>query len=90
MDKDLRAMIAGTMKLLAEIPVEKRNWNTVLAAMMDNPSIQPCDGAVIQRNDRYLSEDARFFDFESKSKSSVNREVLLVAASPCFRLSTEN
>lgn len=77
MDDELKIMITATMKELAKIPVEKRSWEEVLGAMMQNSLIEPIpgDNNQVSRVDRVIKSGINVFKFDGSPNQAIVKEV---------------
>jgi len=75
MDKELKIMIAGTMRALAAIPEGQRNWDKILSTMMQNPLIEPDGTAHVARNDRFIKAGINVFKFDGSPDAGIVKQV---------------
>ncbi|THY71685.1 hypothetical protein D6C95_10253, partial [Aureobasidium pullulans] len=74
MDDELKIMIAGTTKLIGDIPKEKRNWDSVMASCMQNFLMEP-DGDAIARADKLIKKSSENFQTDGSPKDQIVQEV---------------
>jgi fructose-1,6-bisphosphatase/sedoheptulose 1,7-bisphosphatase-like protein len=74
LDDNLKVMIAGTMRALAQVPVQQRSWEKIVSVMMQNPLIEP-DAASIYHADKLLKEETNFFKVDGSPDQDVVKGV---------------
>lgn len=74
MDDNLKVMIAGTVKTLAEILPENRSWDAIMSAMLQCPFIEPSEDAVA-RADELIKSATNVFKFDAGPHASIVEEV---------------
>lgn len=72
MDDELKIMIAGTMKTLAE--QSDKSWDAIQSTMMQNPFVEPFDEP-IATTDALKKEDTNYFKTDGSPDANVVKEV---------------
>lgn len=75
-DDELLIMIASTFKDLDEMPPEKRSWDAVTNAFMQNPCLEPDSAAAIHRSDKLIKQSSGDFKFDGSPDNSIVEEVI--------------
>jgi hypothetical protein len=75
LDDELKVMIAGAVKTLAQLPPNARSWDTVVSTLLNCPLLEP-DGDAIERSDK-LIKPARInaFKFDGSPDPAIVNEV---------------
>ncbi|KAJ7839489.1 hypothetical protein B0H13DRAFT_1911236 [Mycena leptocephala] len=74
LDDELKIMIAGTMRLLATVPVQQRTWEKMLELMMQNLLLEP-EVSGISRAEKLVKDETNFFKVDGSPDPNVVREV---------------
>ncbi|KAI4730337.1 hypothetical protein E4T49_01911 [Aureobasidium sp. EXF-10728] len=75
LDDELKIMIAGTTKLIGEIPPEQRSWDKVIECCMQNPLMEPKDDKPISREDEMLEKSSSVFKVSGAPDDSIVKKV---------------
>ncbi len=70
-------MIAGTIKIIAQIPPTERSWDHVVSAIMQCPLTEPASSAV-QRTDQLIKSGVNVFKFDGYPDTKIVKEVSLI------------
>ncbi|KAJ6568538.1 hypothetical protein B0H19DRAFT_1065364 [Mycena capillaripes] len=74
LDDELKIMIAGTMRSIAQVPAPQRSWEKILEVMMQNPLLEP-EAFGTSRADKFVKEEVDFFKLDGSPDSLSVREV---------------
>ena len=74
MDDELKIMIAGTMKTIANIQPENRSWDNIKSALLQNPVIE-ADGDPIFKADSLNKEGTNVFKTDGSPDDGIVQEV---------------
>lgn len=74
MDAELKIMIAGTMKTIANIPPKDRNWDRIKSALLQNPLMEQ-DGPPVWRPGSLTKGGTNVFKVDGSPDSGIVREV---------------
>ncbi|KAI4721258.1 hypothetical protein E4T48_02464 [Aureobasidium sp. EXF-10727] len=75
LDDELKIMIAGTTKLIGDIPPEQRSWDKVVECCMQNPLMEPKDDKPISREDSLLEESTSAFKVDGSPDNIIVQKV---------------
>ena len=74
MDDELKIMIAGTMKTIANIQPENRSWDNIKSALLQNPVIE-ADGDPVFKADSLNKEGTNVFKTDGSPDDGIVQEV---------------
>lgn len=83
MDDNLKIMIAGTVKTIANIPPANRTWDAIMSAMLQCPLIEPSKDAVA-RADKLIKSGVNVFRFNGSPDAAIVKEVCDLRHSLCI------
>lgn len=58
------------------MPPEKRSWDAVTNAFMQNPCLEPDSAAAIHRSDKLIKQSSGDFKFDGSPDNSIVEEVI--------------
>lgn len=73
MDDKLKVIITATTKAISKL--DDYAWENVVSCMMNNPLLEPIEGAHINRSDKLIKEGFNVFDFDSSPDHVIVKEV---------------
>lgn len=76
-DEDLKVMIAGTVKTLANIPSSERTWDKIVSTMMQCSIVEPA-GEAITRADALIKSGTNVFKFDGSPDVAIVKEVFIL------------